>query len=89
MWAGKGRFINKRYRSKGKEQIIMKKDRAWNIATDTIGLLFFVLVLLAKLVLKDIGTAYLVITVAIGVSFIVLQIRRMIFTLKKKTEKED
>ncbi|MBQ6961554.1 MAG: hypothetical protein IJP78_11310 [Clostridia bacterium] len=62
----------------------MKNERAWNIAADAIGLLFFVLVLLEMFVLKETGTVYKVIAVAVGVCFLVLQIRRIVLTLKKK-----
>ncbi|MBR4331076.1 MAG: hypothetical protein IKP72_00190 [Clostridia bacterium] len=64
----------------------MKNDRVWDIATAVIGLLFWVLVLLEMFVLKETGTAYKVIAVAVGVCFLALQIRRIVFTLKKKNE---
>ncbi len=64
----------------------MKNDRVWNIATDAIGLLFFVLALLEMFVLKDTGTAYKAIAVAVGVCFLALQIRRIVLTLKKKKD---
>ncbi len=62
----------------------MKNERAWNIAADAIGLLFWVLALLEMFVLKETGTAYKVIAVAVGVCFLALQIRRIVLTLKKK-----
>ena len=50
------------------------------------GLLFFVLVLLEMFVLKENGTAYKVIAVAVGVCFLVLQNRRIVLALKKKKD---
>ena len=64
----------------------MKNEKVWDIATAVIGLLFWVLVLLEMFVLKETGTAYKVIAVAVGVCFLALQIRRIVLTLKKKNE---
>ncbi|MDO5325627.1 MAG: hypothetical protein Q4G00_02785 [Clostridia bacterium] len=64
----------------------MKNERVWDIAADAIGLLFFALVLLEMFVLKETGTTYKVIAVAVGVCFLALQIRRIVLTLKKKKD---
>ena len=63
-----------------------KKNRMWQLVTSIVGLVFCTLVILNTWVLETMPDYLKVIAVLVGVCFLVLQIRQIAVTLKKKKD---
>ena len=63
-----------------------KKNRVWQLVTAIVGLAFWTLVILNTWVLETMPDYLKVIAVVVGVCFLVLQIRQIVVTLKKKKD---
>ncbi len=63
-----------------------KKDRLWQFVTYVVSLVFWALFILNMWVLKTPPDYLKAIAVLVGLCFLVLQIRQIIVTLKKKKD---
>lgn len=63
-----------------------KKDRLWQLVTYVVSLVFWALFILNTWVLKTPPDYLKVIALLVGMCFLVLQIRQIIVTLKKKKD---
>lgn len=63
-----------------------KKIRMWQLVTSIVGLLFWTLVILNTWVLKTPPDYLKVIALLVGLCFLVMQIRQIVVTLKKKKD---
>ena len=63
-----------------------KKDRLWQLVTYVVSLVFWVLFILNTWVLNTPPDYLKVIALLVGLCFLVLQIRQIIVTLKKKKD---